>query len=1602
MASDKQGEGSSPDPLSETLDFVAAGPSKSFLSSAVRPGSQSVVKSKRAPWIRTRDPVTITKRQIGSVASVTSTGSPRKQMFELAVGSAASPQRIFVTVEAEDPEVVTPDKTRRTLFPLASESPARSRARRRSVTRDGTQVTTTVVPLRDAETPRKKGRPRKNGTPHQKTRRARPPTPMKPTPTRMVKNNDSDPQDDEGPASIALSPTPRRQPTPRRPTPGRMSRAGTEELEELGTPTPRKRGRPRTRSISPKKPRLSSTSMQLEPRLELAPEWEPYSGRKPALESDTESDQQLQPDPGFSSPDPVPHSGHDWEQEYKQPMPSPSTAPLPSGPTPSPSKSSESGESAGSEVDLVEYIEGPIFLDDGVGYFSHEIPVGAVDDGTVPPVAEDRELPSAEEAEPRMERTREVNDEVESDDVWMAQVSPPRRRACVQEPGHVSRAAVRSMRVSLHQPGFDDDDDTGLQGVSRDLTNPQREASLPVPSQPIDTAPIKEVVPSFFSTDTVAAGQEQPPLLHSQDKIRSPWMKQSVRCPPSGNSLAPHNDLEDFSLLSQASARNQPGVHPSRTHEPPQSTKSDRLSDFFSSPRLLPVHQQRRQYHQQGTVGQQNHSNLSGSETVHARKSSRASPNHTYHEVQPSYYYERTVQAEQDEHEKEIEKPAHAISKLQLDMETPAPEEPKPEEVARWKLNLIDTILSPVRAFRGSHNQTETSFATVQLEANNPRASEPAPENVRNGHTGLRRSVRHPEVAEKQWSGVTGRGASLQSREPQDFSMLSQQSLKKDKAPELGATPTVQPANLTEFLSPPHQVPQAGATDHDMDKSSSATIAVPPIIEDLVIGTSPDKEPTLPTPQDTNSPELAGILTSPAAIPLTAGVPTRKDPAPMKDSAAPIPLPPALVNGSINIQAPRLAPPEERWLAQIPEKTFYRAPAKANLFRAALKQNGRKTDSQRDPSTPPKQTSMAETENSSIPIEPIPQKRNFDPRPGSAPYSLFHPDAAYLAAHPPQEPSIASQDESSMEIQRRREELRPLPPREMSPSKSCIRSPERSKTAGRVVTFTSSVLSSLDISQAEASTHGKGCNMNGNENGQEDPEQVDVDDTIGIDWEAAGIATDEPASEQQQPDLSHNENIAVTTPDGQNSTNQVAIADLEPKDEPGSGVNLSAIPPALGSHYTLSDHHLEEHGESVQLEAAMNLSAPRQADENAHLSEETAADNARPRPILETVNMRLTDQQRKGVEERLPEDHGSLESEEQKERSGERDYVPLDEPSEGGEQHQAELQDEQREYSQVDHSSDLRPLPNLQSSSSLASVLGAHPNLPVHQTSEASSGRAARQESHPSIQAKPPAPQEEHDRYARIPHPLSQTEWTGAHWARLEQLLNARKAGQLRNLLQTTMDPGLKLAHEVDVSELDNLVGREIKAESKGVSMEVQGWQVEVVKAFVQVVGGWDIKLVSMRLFALMVGAWARQEEARKMKKRRKDEMDAGYRQEASSGESRNGDGDEKGEDQEERDSIVDSMLEKVLGRGEKRRKCGHDSGTQDAQQHYRQASNERHARPNQVSPTRDVVGLDAKPNEVRALEEVRRDQPRSILRKGLDAMMRQKEKERRAKRAIV
>lgn len=121
-------------------------------------------------------------------------------------------------------------------------------------------------------------------------------------------------------------------------------------------------------------------------------------------------------------------------------------------------------------------------------------------------------------------------------------------------------------------------------------------------------------------------------------------------------------------------------------------------------------------------------------------------------------------------------------------------------------------------------------------------------------------------------------------------------------------------------------------------------------------------------------------------------------------------------------------------------------------------------------------TEEAETSPPGTPEQPvfdhIPQKRNFTPLRGQGGRSLFSQGAAPAVSFSPvKQAQTLERPHTPDDVQESSFEgpvLKPLPDKTASPPKSCIRSPLKPKTPGRVVEFTSSTLSPLTEAQARA------------------------------------------------------------------------------------------------------------------------------------------------------------------------------------------------------------------------------------------------------------------------------------------------------------------------------------------------------------------------------------------------------------------------------------------------------------------------------------------------------------------------------------------------------
>ncbi|KAJ2894280.1 uncharacterized protein MKZ38_007788 [Zalerion maritima] len=1084
----------------------------------------------------------------------------------------------------------------------------------------------------------------------------------------------------------------------------------------------------------------------------------------------------------------------------------------------------------------------------------------------------------------------------------------------------------------------------------RDPVNQNRQEHLirqghTAPERVVAPAPSETAMPSpdSFSSRAQMSPNDSVPL-HPRSKIPSPWMKQAAKRPSSISRPRTTNEREEFSLLSQLSTK-KPQPQLRQSFQPPQSAKSAHLSDFFSSPHPVPANPVL-------------YPDLGGNIPSMPQKSRGAEPSRLREEEFPDDEMEESMEVEQTEDES-TPRPRH-VEDIEWYEEEPSSEAPSRDGVRELseptptpsQPSLLSRIFSPASALGFGRSQTQGPPAEEAKPQQETRANEPArkasiPARRRVVQTDLRRSVHKP----KGPSPLITRSTGSQPLEPEDFSLLSQQSPQKLGQNNFPKPQSSKSANLSDFFSSPRTLPpdpemMANKKEEDLahtenqpqqqranlepdvqkeNRSHARKLQVDrdQLKQDSTQPREPQQKPALPTdtqpqqkkpkltpgpmertqtpkpaskqqsaipdPQHTHEDDLANLISPVKEPPLAAvGVPSRKDPAPVKASKLPVPSSMG-DNRGLGVIQHRINPPDNQWHPPVPQKTFYKAPAKQNLFAAIPRSAATPyTSPDRNPSTPPKQTDAIEDE--SFQYEPIPQKKNFTPRPGGASYSMFHPDAAYLAEHPPMQPSSVSQDESSIASQKRRESLRPLPTREMSPSKSCLRSPVKPKKTGRVVEFTSSTLSARNIAEAEEAAYGSNPYEEDQEDSSEEAEPMEADNTIGIDWEAAAIVGDEPAVSQSRETDNGVQEAPETVSSGENSRGQVeATPEAEPKEEPGSGIRMSAIPPLLVEQPRPALHPQRRPHEII----ARGLQSPPEIS----LKEfNTPGRNISVQP--RKIDQSSSDINRQESAAELPP---------QRPQESEIEYAS-----------QAEVQPS----SPPIPTERLYPLIHPNRSEAAGSQAPAqklfaqpHPRL-LPQAPRAPREPPAK----PAVQPEP-EPEPVADPFASIP--LSQTEWTRRHWMRLEQLIEARKAGKLRHMLQTTRDPGLMRRHPFNVARLDGMKGSQIKAPNKGVCMEVQDWQLEVVKVFVETVGGWDVKEVALRVFALMVGSWAREEENRRQLKRRRDEIAIGYRMEDGGEHEYDGD-----------DSMADSTLDRVLGYSSKKPK--HSHAKQQTQQDQR------------------------------------------------------------------
>ncbi|TQN74281.1 hypothetical protein CSHISOI_01170 [Colletotrichum shisoi] len=229
--------------------------------------------------------------------------------------------------------------------------------------------------------------------------------------------------------------------------------------------------------------------------------------------------------------------------------------------------------------------------------------------------------------------------------------------------------------------------------------------------------------------------------------------------------------------------------------------------------------------------------------------------------------------------------------------------------------------------------------------------------------------------------------------------------------------------------------------------------------------------------------DLSVFFSSPALLPGADGIreildKKRQNALSSKDNAQP----PEQLNTGLETNSMFPSIPQKAFAPSASGRSDLFSPAKPSATKSV-------TDSRRElfSSTKPQGNTRQRSEipdsqanvSSDVSFAPIPQKKNFTPKEGQKTQNLFSKAAPPVPSLTPvrmqltradiqkwQESSASAIAEDSPESERRI--LRPLADRNLSPTKSCLRSPLKPRTPGRVVEFTSSVLSPLAQAQVRA------------------------------------------------------------------------------------------------------------------------------------------------------------------------------------------------------------------------------------------------------------------------------------------------------------------------------------------------------------------------------------------------------------------------------------------------------------------------------------------------------------------------------------------------------
>jgi serine/arginine repetitive matrix protein 2 len=265
--------------------------------------------------------------------------------------------------------------------------------------------------------------------------------------------------------------------------------------------------------------------------------------------------------------------------------------------------------------------------------------------------------------------------------------------------------------------------------------------------------------------------------------------------------------------------------------------------------------------------------------------------------------------------------------------------------------------------------------------------------------------------------------------------------------------------------------------------------------------------------------DLSSFFSSPNAIP---GRATEAPVSKITAAGAPVANEPVAARTASTLQTSTMFPSvaQKEFRPRRNSRSSLFSPAKSSPVKSREPAEQSEAGQSMSPETPEK-----------LQLPTIAQKKNFTPRPRQT-NQAFQPSSAASASVAPTPPRMQL---SRTDIQRWQQQtsnasqsspealrplLRPLPPRNASPSKSSLRSPLKPHTPGRVVDFTSSVLSPADqalIRQQRRLSAGSGAHSQ-NSLLEVQPAAIEDHDKENQDSDVSMTdASPEPQAQKQQP-----------------------------------------------------------------------------------------------------------------------------------------------------------------------------------------------------------------------------------------------------------------------------------------------------------------------------------------------------------------------------------------------------------------------------------------------------------------------------------------------------